>query len=364
MRTIGILSLCLALAAASACAAEEAPAAPDVLELKSGERVEGRIVNETEFAYFVAIEGGEQRGIAKTRVKSLKRGAAPAAQPVAEPKAEAPQTPAPPAANPPAGNVPLFPPVKEAPEADELQALVAQLKDLGAPQRDLRAAALKRANDLGFRAVPVLLAMLRPENKQPPELRMGALRALTDLGPLDAQGAVTLGWAAMMEPDPEVRREAARTIRALKEDRAVEWILQFAVRDDARYRTPAALALREINDDRAFATLAGLIPMPTVNAANPGNGPTEIRRVDLPIGPHGTRMPIHLPTSDVIGTVENATSPPAEALKVIAQKDIGSLPGVWIAWLNEKVGTWTREERERSRKESLVNKIGNPHTGQ
>ncbi|MCZ7644712.1 MAG: HEAT repeat domain-containing protein [Planctomycetota bacterium] len=350
------LGLFILLAGLCVSSRAEEPVKPDRVELKSGEEVVGKIVNETDLAVFIQVDGGEQRGIAKTRIKRIQRGAQAVAQ------AQAPE-PAPGPAQVPAAepDAPVFPPAAEA-RKKETEALFEQLKDLGAPQREKRSAALKQAVELGFRAVPVLLAVFDPDNKQPPEMRMGALRALAELGPLDQQGALVVGWAAMQDPDLEVRREAARTIRALKEDRAIGWILQFALREDARQRVPAAAALREIDNDLAFAELARHVPQPTVNAANPGTGPSEVRRMDLPIGPLGSKMPIFLPTQEVSGTADNIASPASDALKQIAGKDLGNLPGVWMNWLNEKVGLWSKEEREKAYKDrSLINKIGSPH---
>ena len=73
----------------------------------------------------------------------------------------------------------------------------------------------------------------------------------------------------------------------MKEDRAVEYLLQFAVKENKAYQIPAALALREINDDRSFAALAKNVPQPTVKSQAPTDGPLKGRRVDLPIGPGG-----------------------------------------------------------------------------
>lgn len=181
-----------------------------------------------------------------------------------------------------------------------------------------------------------------------------------ELGPLDKQGAQTLGWVVMKDTDFEVRREAAKAIRLLKDDRAIGYVLQWATNPDPRVQRQAALALREINDDRAFATLANAIPPPEANAAPPSEGDVKTREVMVP-GPMGTRIPLTLVDRPVSGTVANTMSPPAEVLQMASGKKMGGMQGVWINWLNEKVGIWTKEERDEAFKNrSLMGRMGDP----
>lgn len=361
-RTIALLLLAAALCCGHAGAAE----AKDVVVLTSGERVEGKITQENDLVVFLLVGEGEQRGISRTRIKEIIRGGA-------NPQASVPKTDAPatgegekkegaagqaldPAPDP-APDLGAFPPVEE---KSETQKLYDELKDLGHSQREKRAAAMARAKELGFRAVPVLLQVFHPKAKAPPELRLGALRALVELGPLDRQGAQTLGWVVMKDADFEVRREAAKAIRLLKDDRAIGYVLQWATNPDPRVQRQAAFALREINDDRAFATLANAIPPPEANATPPSEGDVKTREVMVP-GPMGTKIPLTLVDRPVSGTVANTMSPPAEVLQMASGKKMGGLQGVWINWLNEKVGIWTKEERDEAFKNrSLMGRMGDP----
>jgi len=328
------LLLALALAVNSAQAAET----HDVVVLKDGRTVEGKIVREDESAIFMDVGGGEERGIAKVRIAEVKR-----APKQAEPKA-GPGVPEPNAAE----------------MAHEDQKIYKDLEGLASPSKFVRKDAIELAKKLGLRAVPVLLGTLNPKNKVSVEMRIGALRALAELGPLDNQGAITVGWSAMKDPDFEVRREAIAAIHALKDDRSMEYMLKFAASDDAASRYAAARALRELNDDRAFAALASAIPAPQVTANVPDH-PQAIQRMDLPVGPGGSKMPVFLPQGEVQGVAEGVGSPMAEALKIISGKDLGSNGSVWLNWLNEKVGAFTRKElAEVYKNHSILNKMGSP----
>ena len=313
----------------------------DVVHLKDGRKKIGRIERQTDAAVFLEIEPGEVLPISRDRIDRIERVVAQPATPAVKPAPEE-----------------AMPPTQKA----ETQRIFEDLKDLGHSSRDLRKAAMKRALDEGFRAVPVLLAMFHPQQKATPELRIGALRALAQLGPLDKQAAETLGWIAMKAENREVHREACRTIRHLKEDRAINYILQFSISKDKATQIAAARALREVNDDRAFAALAGSVPQPSVNMNAPENA-TSVREIpNMPIGGM-LRGPLFLPTREVQGTAENIMSPQAETLTMIAGKKLGGLPGVWLNWWREKVGVWTTSEREdayRKHRGSLLNKMGSP----
>lgn len=352
LRSMALLLLAAALCGGRAGAAE----AKDVVVLSSGERVEGQITQENDLVVFLIVGDGEQRGISRSRIKEIIRGGA-------APQSAVPKTDVPvegekqQGAADPAPDLGAFPPVEE---KSETQKLYDELKDLGDSQREKRSAAMARAKELGFRAVPVLLQVFHPKAKAPPELRLGALRALVELGPLDKQGAQTLGWVVMKDTDFEVRREAAKAIRLLKDDRAIGYVLQWATNPDPRVQRQAALALREINDDRAFATLANAIPPPEANAAPPSEGDVKTREVMVP-GPMGTKIPLTLVDRPVSGTVANTMSPPAEVLQMASGKKMGGMQGVWINWLNEKVGIWTKEERDEAFKNrSLMGRMGDP----
>lgn len=325
----------------------------DVVILKDGRKKVGKIEKETASAVFLEIEPGEVLPIGKERIKKIVRSGEHNTDPRAPQSSRIGRKVKEPD--------PLAAAVKAA-QQGEAKRIYEALEDLGHSHRDRRKAALKRALDEGFRAVPILLAMFHPQQNASAELQIGALRALAQLGPLDNQAAQTLGWIAMKAKNREVHREACRTIRFLKEDRALQYVLQFSISKDRATQVAAARALREINDDRAFASLAVSIPQPTMNANVPESA-TDIREIpDMPLG-GSLRGPLFLPSREVQGTAENIMSPQAETLTMIAGKKLGGLPAVWVNWINEKAGTWTRQEREdayRDRKGSLINRMGSP----
>ena len=330
----------------AACAELPAAEQPDIITLKNGQRVEGHVTREDDFAVFIQLPTGEERGITKARIDKVQRFAAEPLPPKTPGRSEPPKPELADTAAP------------ATPEADIFE----QLKDLGNPSPAPRKAAEGRARELGFKAVPILLGMLNPKLKIEPELRIGALRALSEHAPLDQQGAFTLGFVAMKDKDNEVRREAARVIRITKEDRATEYLIKFALGEDKAVQWEAARALREVNNDRAFAALAAFIPGPSVEANQPiGSTQSAGRRMDLPVGPFGGKMPVYLPEGEISGMATNISSPASDALKLIAGKDLGGFPSTWAFWLREKTGLLTRDEiRDAYRSRSIRDKMGTP----
>ncbi len=329
----------------------------DVVIYKDGRKKTGKIQSETETAVYLEIEEGEVLPIAKSRIDHVVRSGA---NTQVEPQKVLPEGDA---AAPPKRNL-HKPKPGPTPKVDpETKRIYDSIKDLGHSSRDLRNATMKRTLDIGFRAVPVILAFYNPRQKVSPELKIGGLRALAELGPLDNTAAKTLGWVAMKAQNREVMREACRTIQCLKEDRALQYILGFATSKDRGAQVSAARALREINDDRSFAALAGSVPPPKVNANVP-QASAKVREIpNMPLG-NGLRGTLFLPENEVMGTAENLMSKPAETLTMIAGKKLGGSPGVWINWLNEKVGVWTQRERQEASRNrgSVLNKMGSPQT--
>ncbi|MCW8133320.1 MAG: HEAT repeat domain-containing protein [Planctomycetota bacterium] len=342
----------LGLAAGSARAAE----GPDVVVLKDGRRVQGTIIREDENAVFLRVENGEERGIARLRIDKIIKGAGGAGVQAAE---KAPVGPAP----GPAAQQPVPEPKLNEPNNDlqaETNAIYQQLVDLGHSRKDKRKAAMDRAKELGFRALPILLAIFHPKQRTTPELRIGALRALVELAPLDQMGAETLGYVAMKDPDAEVRREACHAIKAMKETRSMNYLLIFSVSEDKRLQYQAAKALREIDDERAFSTLAMQIPQPEVQNANPDARGTT-REIELPVGPLSTKTTVFLPEGPVAGTMTNISSPMADALKIISGKDLGNFQGVWVNWVLEKIGATSQKDRDEAyKKRSIKDRTGSP----
>jgi len=233
-------------------AAEEAPV---MVVLKDGRQIAGRLIGEDENALFLRTENGEERGIAKIRIERIVRG------PVRAPEDKPGQS----ATQPDARKQLLA----------ENRALLDELKDLGDSGRDKRRAAMDRVAELGKRVEPLLLGILHPKEKMPDELRLGALRGLATLGVLSPEGAQSLAWVAMKDPDFEVRREACRTIRVLNDERAISYLLKYLIGQHVPSQRAAAWALREIDDVRAVASLVAALPPPQATVAMPPTGPTQ-----------------------------------------------------------------------------------------
>lgn len=331
-----LLITLLACVWSGAGVAEEAPL---VVILKDGREVAGRLVREDENALILRTENGEERGIAKTRIEKVIRGAvlAPGMQP--------------------GQNAPLQAEAQKQ-QAAENRALLQELRDLGDSNRDKRRAAMARVGEFGNRAEPLLVGILHPKEKMPVELRLGSLRALASLGVLSPEGAKSVAWVALKDADFEVRREACRTIRALRDDRAVGYILQYTVSEDVPSQRAASWALREIDDLRSIAALVAAVPAPQATSSAPQTGPPQGEWRELPTGPYGGKMPIFMPQGQASSGTANVGNPATDALKLIAGKDLGSYPLAWHYWFRQKIGTLTSEDVEAEyQKRSMLDRM-------
>jgi hypothetical protein len=304
---------------ASGCAAEEPSV---VVVLKDGREVSGRLIREDENTVSLRTENGEERGIAKVRIERIVRGAAQA--PVASPQAD-----------------------EQKQLLAENRALLQELKDLGDTNRDKRRAAMARVSELGKRAESLLLGMLHPKEKMTVEHRLGALRALTTIGVLSPDGAKSVAWVALKDPDFEVRREACRTIRTLSDERAVGFILQCSVSEDVPSQRAAGWALREIDDLRSIAALVAALPPPQVSSSAPNTDEPQGVWRDLPTGSYGGKMPVFMPQGQATSGTASVGHPAADALKLIAGKDLGSSPQAWQYWFRQKIGALTSADVEK-----------------
>jgi hypothetical protein len=65
-------------------------------------------------------------------------------------------------------------------------------------------------------------------------------------------------------------------------------------------------------------------------------------------------MPLFLPSQPVAGVAANIGGPIQDLLKLIAGKDLGTLPIGWIIWLREKLGEIGAPERDAYRDQRSV----------
>jgi hypothetical protein len=342
------LGFCIFCAQAGEEAHAFAPG-PDTVILKDGRKRIGTIVSQNETLVVLRVADDEMLPIAMSRVARIEKGRAADAgaqkrisldtDSIGEIEATA---------------------LRE--EKKSRVELWEQLKNLGSPSYEDREAAMKKVEMIGARAAPLLTATLNPQGKSDLWLRVGAIRALVLLAPLDNAAAQVLAFTAMHDPAWEVRREACRAIRILREDRATEYLLLRALREDVKIRGLAALALREIDDPRTMAKLVSAVPTPSVHADVSGpENLTDVPSINLPVGPGGMKVPVFLPEGEVRGSVTNISAPSIESLKLLSGKDMGNLPRVWINWLNEKVGTITSSERDQIYQDrSLLNRSNSP----
>ena len=302
-----ILVLSLVILAAAAAGSE------DTVILKDGIKITGAITKEEKDAIFIREVNGEEHGIQRQDIaKVLRAGeveklAGVAAKPV--PSME----------------------VKQSPQV-ETATLIDKVNNLGSPVLAERKAALEDIKKLGASIVPILLGMLDPKQKTTEATRVGILRLLSEMAPLDSQASRTLAFDAVYDPHYEARREACRTIKVLQDDLAVSELAKYLSAGDPGVRSMAATAARELNDNRLFIAIIHSIPVPEVTA---NNGPASVTTRGIPMGPGGMTMPIQTGTQDVTGVAQNTDSPGAEMMKQIAGKDLGTLPYAWLNWYGE-----------------------------
>ncbi len=310
--------------------------AEDTITLTDGRIVKGEITREDADSVFLKMPDGEARAIAKTRISKMDRQ-----QKVVGPA---------PAKNTDIPAAPKDTPAE--PEKKDISKIYNELKDFGSSDPAKRKAALETAVQKKAEALPVMLGMLNPKVPGDEWTHIGILRALAEMAPITDQAAQTLAWSAIFDPYPEARREACNVIRRLQDDRAIRQLLALSSTEQGKQR--GAVALHEIDDNRVLASLIRAVPMPSVNANASEPNRNMAPDYNLPIGPHGTRLPIFLPKNEIAGTASDIGSPAADLLKMIAGKDLGNLPYGWINWYREKMGEITSDERDAYREKRPV----------
>ena len=323
--------------------------AEDAITLVDGRKLTGTITKEEADTVYIKLSDGDERGILRSRITRLERHYLPGQKPPGAEGAGPKSAVAEPAAPDPSKAVAV---------------LADQIRNLGSPSPPVRKAVLDKLQSIKAEAVPVMLALLQPKLDTDEWTRIGILRALVELAPLDETASKTLAFAALFDAYPEVRREAAISIRKLRDDGAVRELIKLANTEDGNLRRRLAVVVHEVDDPRILAALIRSIPQPSVTA---NQGPVtggEAPAYVLPVGPGGLNIPIYLPKQEVAGVASDIGSPIAELMKLVAGKDLGSLPFAWANWFREKLGDISASDRDSYREHrSLRNRIGSPGSG-
>jgi hypothetical protein len=316
-------------------------AGEDTITLQDGKTVVGQIIKDEAQSITVQFPDGEQRAILKTKIARIVR--------VGVPGGPAPKAIAGMAVKQPAGAAPNTPPHGPMKAGDQ-SAQMEIIKKLGAAQPNVRRSAMDEIVRNKETLLPVMLGMLNPKLSTDEYTRMGILRSLVYCLPLPDQAAETIGFAALYDPYPEVRREACVTIRALSDDRAIRVIMKQALTENPKERAAVAAALHEIDDSRVLLGLIRALPQPSVTA-NYEENPRGLEKPAqyLPVGPGGATIPIFLPQGGVSGVATDLDSPLTYLLKQIAGKDMGNLHYGWFNWYREKQGEIGQLERDSER---------------
>jgi hypothetical protein len=218
---------------------------------------------------------------------------------------------------------------------ERLAKIIEDISVLGSSNLAERKAALETLRQTGAQLLPAMLAMLGPKQTTDEYTRIGILRFLQELAPLDDKASKVLAYVAVFDPYIEARREACRLIKKLQDDACMSEIARYASNNDGGVRRNVAFAAREIDDNRLFYSIIRAIPQPEVNA-NASDPQTKIR--SLPIGINGMNVPVMTGSQEVAGTAANTDSPAAELMRNIAGKNMGSNSSGWLTWYGEKVG--------------------------
>lgn len=191
-----------------------------------------------------------------------------------------------------------------------------ELVDLGSQDGDKFDAALKRAQTRGEEAHPLLYKfMLTKAKREEIPLRIGSIKAFAAINKITQYSQAGLVRVALRDLDERVRKEAARAIKTMNDNGAVNLLLQQVVDDASPNYYYAAMALKEIDNNDAFQVMINAITAPEkqTSGALGGGGMTV--------------------------TVANGVDAgPLKALKWIAGKDLGSSRQVWQEWLDQKTG--------------------------
>ncbi|MGH7143034.1 MAG: HEAT repeat domain-containing protein [Planctomycetota bacterium] len=217
------------------------------------------------------------------------------------------------------------------------------LDNLGSSDGDKFDAAMKRATALGAEAHPVLYKFV--ETRLLPKdatLRIGAIKAFAAIGKTTQYSTGALLRAALRDSDERVAREAARAIKTLHDQRALQTLVD-QVSDDSKpdcYK--AAMALKEIDDNDIFQLMINAIPAEETQVAGGLTGMTQPGVVPPGVGgaqPGGGGM---MGGGMTVTMVNNVEGGPLRALKWIAGKDLGNSKAVWQQWLDQKTGKSNR----------------------
>jgi len=235
--------------------ASHAFTAEDTVELKDGGKLSGSITKEDKDTVFIREANGEEHGIERRDIaKVVRDGKLEELAGLKNPATAEKQKPV----------------VVDASPQFTTATQIDTVNGLGSPVLSERKAALDEVKQAGASIVPVMLGMLDPRQKTPEYTRIGILRALTEMAPLDDAASKTLAFDAVYDPYPEARREACRTIKLLQDDLSVSEIARYVSSADTNVRSLAGYAVRELDDNRRFNSpkwWRTMVPFPHTCAA-------------------------------------------------------------------------------------------------
>lgn len=215
---------------------------------------------------------------------------------------------------------------KEAAERTKaaIEAEKAFLSALADKDLDKVAEARKHFADQGAAGTNNLLwgACSMPE----PAVRLAAIKLLNSLGSLEGRISQTLAVRLPQETDTACFNEICRGIKERKDEPALTMLVYLAAVENAGRRR-AALALRNINDYRAFRALIACVEMQPKNTLPGQMGMSLTSFNQTRVGKNGTVSQSVTDGGEVV--------PAADSLEYISGREYRNDVAKWVGWLGE-----------------------------
>jgi hypothetical protein len=196
-----------------------------------------------------------------------------------------------------------------------------------------------------------LAANLNPKLAPETETRMGALKGIEVVRPIDQKSSIALGTAAASDPIVEVRNAATSLVKSRGDDFAVRTMLGTLVNTfdtagnfkDKVVAAAAADALRGLGDKRVYQALLYHVTM-ELRLTNISAGNLTTRQIDTYSVQNGNQntfpvqlaLPIQTPELSVQRVNTTVIAPAVSALKLLSGEDFGDDWDKWDKWVRKQ----------------------------
>jgi hypothetical protein len=167
-----------------------------------------------------------------------------------------------------------------------------------------------------------------------PAERVAALKELGQAKPKPVPQEVSaeLLRTTILDPDEEVRKEAALCIKDIGDEQGKRYVLATALgpKLSEEVRTRASLAIWRIDDPQLVGMIVRLVTSDIRSGTAMLVPPIETLYITGAVV-----LPIHLPEVELIKAEGLVVVPALSALRTIAQRDFGDNPAAWNKWFED-----------------------------